>query len=904
MTENQASAAQQTEAVKQQSEADSQLKIARARSDIRSDAEDEHGPSSPHFYSQSVRKSSRSLDSYISDIENSAPDNENDTKFDVASHNDTESDQQVHEQAVRLDLLRRQHSARARQTLEHLQNTAAPSSGSQASESPRRELSDTRRSNSGLSVDMVREQSQQLKQASGDLKRLAEEQRTLAEEAVANFLLQEDMMMGEEEDSEQQEGSQHAGLSQALNDVFEDKQGNSRTSLTRQLEKIRRAEQAIKDAEADERIADQLAALQLTLSQLAEHEAAKDGGTRAEADTTDIKNHRPDSGDKASPILPAGRHLLKDISENSQEGIGSSIGHSSSSHHSHMTASAFAAVSQVHGFQADPEDDQEDDQNHLKLDGVDSAQADEQAAQHEEGQAKSPATADGTSQIASQGDQQQTHQMDSRTDRQPAPLTADSLKTLASSTENDQSSVASAVAAPDQDLLPQSPEPAVDSPEFATAGSTVGSQTFDAELHDNVAALVQAPGNTGSSCEQPAQPSKGVSDPTVDALILQSLKEDVTSPASGSSSHAFDAALQDGVSAAVTTGVTAEPDQTSLVSDSVVPVASSSSSGLDTAGSSQGALAGTQALGSVTRAAADSPAQEATSARDVAAAPAGTQGVDMTMYALGSDDEDDLAVVSNVEQAREAQAAADEFIHSSRPATPEGDPPPQDAASDASSLPSPPSGPQQQEEDAQTEAAAAADTSRPFTSDYLEEGRMADAFEPDEFKGMLFHDGVDSQGRPVIVVNTDAVGTARKARSQAVQYMLHRLEPIVTQGPYVLVMVATGQHQKSNKLPAMWLISAYRSLSRPFRKNVRYILLVRPTGGLKTLVACIRPFVSAKAARKVRKVESLADIAAATSGEVTIQHLGTRFAAAAGDYFLQGAAAQASAVNAYDMPQF
>lgn len=74
------------------------------------------------------------------------------------------------------------------------------------------------------------------------------------------------------------------------------------------------------------------------------------------------------------------------------------------------------------------------------------------------------------------------------------------------------------------------------------------------------------------------------------------------------------------------------------------------------------------------------------------------------------------------------------------------------------------------------------------------------------------------------------------------------------QGPYVLVMVATGQHQKSNKLPAMWLISAYRNLSRPFRKNVRYILLVRPTGGLKALVACIRPFVSSKAAKKVKKV--------------------------------------------------
>lgn len=62
---------------------------------------------------------------------------------------------------------------------------------------------------------------------------------------------------------------------------------------------------------------------------------------------------------------------------------------------------------------------------------------------------------------------------------------------------------------------------------------------------------------------------------------------------------------------------------------------------------------------------------------------------------------------------------------------------------------------------------------------------MADAFEPEDFKGMLFHDGVDSQGRPVIVVNTDAVGTTRKARAQALQYMLHRLEPIVTQVCYI-----------------------------------------------------------------------------------------------------------------------
>lgn len=42
----------------------------------------------------------------------------------------------------------------------------------------------------------------------------------------------------------------------------------------------------------------------------------------------------------------------------------------------------------------------------------------------------------------------------------------------------------------------------------------------------------------------------------------------------------------------------------------------------------------------------------------MAAAPAGEEADDIPMYTLGSDDEDDLAVVSSVEQAREAQVAS------------------------------------------------------------------------------------------------------------------------------------------------------------------------------------------------------------------------------------------------------
>ena len=46
------------------------------------------------------------------------------------------------------------------------------------------------------------------------------------------------------------------------------------------------------------------------------------------------------------------------------------------------------------------------------------------------------------------------------------------------------------------------------------------------------------------------------------------------------------------------------------------------------------------------------------------------------------------------------------------------------------------------------------------------------------------------------------------------------------QGDYVLVLTSRGH----TKLPSMWVMGAYRSLPRPFRKNVQYIVLVRPTG--------------------------------------------------------------------------
>ena len=74
------------------------------------------------------------------------------------------------------------------------------------------------------------------------------------------------------------------------------------------------------------------------------------------------------------------------------------------------------------------------------------------------------------------------------------------------------------------------------------------------------------------------------------------------------------------------------------------------------------------------------------------------------------------------------------------------------------------------------------------------------------------------------------------------------------QGPYVLLLVSLAGGTRSNKIQTGLLVSAYRGLSRPFRKNVKYIILVRASKPLKALLSFLKPFVSRKAHRKVLKV--------------------------------------------------
>ncbi|CAD7703610.1 unnamed protein product [Ostreobium quekettii] len=145
------------------------------------------------------------------------------------------------------------------------------------------------------------------------------------------------------------------------------------------------------------------------------------------------------------------------------------------------------------------------------------------------------------------------------------------------------------------------------------------------------------------------------------------------------------------------------------------------------------------------------------------------------------------------------------------------------------------------------------------------------------FEGLLHCDTTDSVGHPVVVVNTGALprvpfGAAR-GRTAALNYIRDALQPVVERGPYVLIFTSL-QVSSLSQVSAAWVVSAYRKLTRPFKKNVKFIVLVRPSLWLKALLKVMGMVVKQKARRKVKIVRFLEDMALATGGEVSMEHLG------------------------------
>jgi len=132
----------------------------------------------------------------------------------------------------------------------------------------------------------------------------------------------------------------------------------------------------------------------------------------------------------------------------------------------------------------------------------------------------------------------------------------------------------------------------------------------------------------------------------------------------------------------------------------------------------------------------------------------------------------------------------------------------------------------------------------------------------------------------VVVINTRAI-PHKSLRAAALRHLREALEPVVSTGPYVLVFTSFASSSLS-KLPASWVIAAYRELSFPFRKNVQHVVLVRPNKFLKAFIKLMKMVVKKKSHSKIKEVLYLAEIENATNGEVTLEHLSPKVIRALG----------------------
>ncbi|KAK3270479.1 hypothetical protein CYMTET_21124 [Cymbomonas tetramitiformis] len=144
---------------------------------------------------------------------------------------------------------------------------------------------------------------------------------------------------------------------------------------------------------------------------------------------------------------------------------------------------------------------------------------------------------------------------------------------------------------------------------------------------------------------------------------------------------------------------------------------------------------------------------------------------------------------------------------------------------------------------------------------------------PNTLEGLLHCDGKDQLGRPIVILDAAKIPEANK-RNAAVTEIRNTLEPLVGQ-EYVIIFVFSAGGGKTVSFGASnWLKNVYQSLPRPFKKNVKRVILVQPNSFVKMALMFMKPFISNKAKRKIIEVKTLESIGEKTKGELTINHLG------------------------------
>ncbi|KAA6364781.1 MAG: hypothetical protein EZS28_039692, partial [Streblomastix strix] len=74
--------------------------------------------------------------------------------------------------------------------------------------------------------------------------------------------------------------------------------------------------------------------------------------------------------------------------------------------------------------------------------------------------------------------------------------------------------------------------------------------------------------------------------------------------------------------------------------------------------------------------------------------------------------------------------------------------------------------------------------------------------------------------------------------------------------PYVVVLNCVDLSENGD-LPLLWNLSLYRSLPYAYKKNLKRILVIKPSRMVRTILVLARPFISSKFYRKIEFLDNL-----------------------------------------------
>ncbi|XP_050024732.1 rho GTPase-activating protein 1 isoform X1 [Dermacentor andersoni] len=137
--------------------------------------------------------------------------------------------------------------------------------------------------------------------------------------------------------------------------------------------------------------------------------------------------------------------------------------------------------------------------------------------------------------------------------------------------------------------------------------------------------------------------------------------------------------------------------------------------------------------------------------------------------------------------------------------------------------------------------------------------RQLEDFTDIECHGIVDIAGGDVYGRNVIVISACRLPPHKELNHpKFLRYLMHTLDQFV-ESDYTLVYFHHGLNSK-NKPSLGWLWTAFRAFDRKYKKNLKALYLVHPTGFVKILYQLFRPYISAKFGRKISYVNHLHEL--------------------------------------------